>query len=125
MSFEGREVSICGKGHLIIAECIMRLDGPEECYCGDKIEWTRMIDDTNCAAFGDFPIGFFKVKTATVEEVCPTCKHAKLIEDVTYEIPTCTNCGSHNIVSGRYQPGYGGTPFVGEIKCMDCGTILM
>jgi ribosomal protein S27E len=124
MSFEGREVSICGNGHLIIAECTYGLDDPEQCHCGSKIEWTRMIDDTNCEASGDFPIGFFKVKTGEVTETCPTCNHTKLLYETTYEIPTCPKCKSRNIVSDRRQPEYGGTPFVGDIKCADCGTVL-
>jgi len=124
MSFEGREVSICGKGHLTIAECSYGFDDPEECYCGAKIEWSRIIDDTNCEAVGDFPIGFFKVKTGEVAETCPTCNHTKVLYETTYEIPTCTNCGSHEIRSSLYQPGYGGTPFAGDIKCTDCGTVL-
>jgi len=123
MSYEGREVSICQKGHLIIAECNYG-GAPEDCYCGSKIVWNRSIDDTNCEAVGDFPIGFFKAKTPAVEEVCPTCNHAKLIEDTLYEIPMCPNCQSYEIYSGRHQPDYGDTPFEGSIKCADCGTVL-
>ena len=123
MSFEGREIKICDNGHLIIIECNL-FAGPEQCYCGAEIKWTRIIDDTNCEAYGYFPIEFFKVKTPVVEEVCPTCKHVKLIENMGYEIPTCVNCGSQEIRSGLHQPAYGGTPFVGEIKREACGTVL-
>jgi len=124
MSYEGREISICEKGHLIYSGCDYSFDGPEPCHCGAQIVWFRMVDDTNCEAYGDFPIGVFKIKTSEVTNTCPTCQHTTLIEDATYEIPTCTNCGSQEIRSGLHQPHYGGTPFVGNIKCEACGTVL-
>ena len=124
MSFEGREITICGKGHLIIAECTYMFDDLENCHCGEPMVWTRLIDDTNCESSGDFPVEFFKVKTGEVTETCPTCDHTKLLYEATYEIPTCTNCGSYNVVSNRRQPEYGGTPFVGDIICADCGAVL-
>jgi len=125
MSYEGREIHICEKGHLVFVECEYGLDLPGPCHrCGAKTLWWRPIDDTNCEAFGDFPIGFFKVKTGEVTETCPTCDHTKVLYETTYEIPTCPKCGSHEVVSDRHQPNYGGTPFVGNIKCVNCGTIL-
>jgi len=124
MSYEGREISICEKGHLLMVTCGYSLDDPDECHCGSKIVWWRGVDDTNCEAFGDFPLEFFKIKTPEVIDECPTCHHKKLVVEATFEIPKCPECGSEKIASLRYQPGYGGTPFIGSIVCTECRTIL-
>jgi len=124
MSYEGREITICENGHLSYRECQYNVDSPGACRCGAKIAWFRAIDDTNCEAFGDFPIGFFKVKTGEVTETCPTCDHTKVLYETTYEIPECPKCKSNKIYSDRHQPDYGAGPFVGNIWCSECKTTL-
>ena len=125
MSYEGREINICEKGHLVHDDCTYSFE-LESCHCGAKIVWHRSIDDTNGESFGDFPIEFFKLKAAPVFEECPTCHNKKILEQATYEIPTCPKCGAYEIASTRHMSDYGADMlFVGSIGCTKCNTILL
>lgn len=57
MSYEGREVYICGNGHIIERDCYENeyRKQHEDCkFCGTKFTRLGSIDDTNGYAVADF-----------------------------------------------------------------------
>lgn len=86
MSYEGYEVLICEKGHIVhcpdtVFHPYLPLTQPN-CQCGASIAHTGEVDETNGLPY---TLNFKLVlKTPEVWENCPCCKHSSLKEEATY-----------------------------------------
>lgn len=88
MSCEGRLQILCKNGHYFIEEDNDGYsDQTEICPdCGEPIEWTNCVDDTNCEAYGYIDMKQFLVEPEVIE-ICEL-GHEHLTKRARFRIPS-------------------------------------